>query len=88
MIGHIARACEDGRRDARAGRRRPWRELTRATLRYYMDGWRREHAAMAREGRLAQLEMDLNQALGGATLLAVGGTDGGSLAGKADETGA
>ena len=61
MIGHIAQAYREGRRDALAGRRRsrvPW--LTSINLWiFYRLGWEDERERMRLEGRLPQLEMSL-----------------------------
>lgn len=62
MIGHIAKACERGRADARAGRRERWADLPWATRDHYVDGWRRERAAMRRRNELPQLELGLQTA--------------------------
>jgi hypothetical protein len=66
MIGHIAQAYRDGRRDAASGRRRPrdpWRESANLRV-FYVLGWKDERARMRLEGRLPQLEMSLPDGMG------------------------
>lgn len=61
MIGHIAQAYRDGRRDAASGRRRPrdpWRESKNLRV-FYTLGWTDERERMRMSGRLPQLELSL-----------------------------
>lgn len=58
MIGRLVLICEHARRDARAGRHRPvWGQGLATAI--YQDAWRRERIAMAKAGRLPQLELAL-----------------------------
>ncbi len=62
MIGHIASAYREGRRDAASGKRRP-RDPCRDTKNvrvFYNLGWTDERERMESEGRLPQLEMSFS----------------------------
>jgi hypothetical protein len=57
MIGALARACDHGREDARAGRWDP--PSRRGVSNAYVDAWYREKESMRALGRLPQLELPL-----------------------------